>query len=463
MGQISDLGRAFLRDYAIDGVPASGSYQPQKSIGREVFDLIDARLEVQGRQGLPFNNLVAFLGDSITAASIANTTTELRNSNRGPLTWLPTLTGGRFLSRQDLIFAVPGANTTAARAWVEDVIASGAGSCQVLIGTNDIPANDFDLTVGNLDYIYRTLTAANILVIALPILPRTLAASAHYGFANRVNAWIAKGGERYPNFRFIDPYLFGEPYSLTMSPRAGYTYDDLHPVAIGMRYIMKSVTDYLNTLRPPPPRRVRTVTDHYTAGVNPTGYANLNPMMGGTSGTLSADGANLTGVAPNNWNLFASAGGGAIGSLNIVGSKAISADGLDCARIEVSGSATGGFQTVIGLSQYNFPGGFTAGETIQLEVQVELEGGAVGVSGVGVFFQAAGNDKEYSWGGYPIVADDLTVDTYSGPILTEPMTLTQTPTLTSCGVWIFLKNVGTTRAIALKIVSIAVRRVIAEE
>lgn len=58
MGEISDLGRAFLRDYVIDGVPASGAFDPPKALGRQVFDLIDFRAE---RSGIPFNNLVAFL------------------------------------------------------------------------------------------------------------------------------------------------------------------------------------------------------------------------------------------------------------------------------------------------------------------------------------------------------------------------------------------------------------------
>lgn len=457
MGEISDLGRAFLRDFVVDGVPASGPFEPPKTLGREIFDRIDFKT---ARSGIPFNNEVAFLGDSITAASIDNLPTEVRNSNRGPLTWLGTLTNRRFVSRQDLVFGVPGDTTSGALGRLPAVINSGAGTCVVEIGTNDIPAGNFAQTTAALDSIYKALAENNVLIIALPILPRTLPLAANYGFANRVNGWIAQGEERYPNFRFIDPFLFGEPYSLTYSPRAGYTYDGLHPVAIGMRYIMKPVCEYLNTLRPLPPRPIRTVTDHYVAGVNPIGYVNPNPMMAGTGGTLSAGGSTMTGTAPTSWNLFADAGGGSIASLNVAGSETVAASGLTCARVELSGTATGGFQTVVGLNQYNFPGGFSVGDKIQFVVEIELEGGAIGVSGIAAYLQAAGNPIEFAWDGRPVVSDDLTVDAYSGTLVTPTLTLTAPPSLTSCGLWVFLKNAGTTRAVAVKVVSAAVRRVV---
>ncbi|RZJ19131.1 MAG: DUF2817 domain-containing protein [Brevundimonas sp.] len=41
MGLILDLARQFLRDYNIDGLPASGVYEPEKSAGRALFEAID--------------------------------------------------------------------------------------------------------------------------------------------------------------------------------------------------------------------------------------------------------------------------------------------------------------------------------------------------------------------------------------------------------------------------------------
>ena len=443
---------------------ASGSPTAPSILNKAEKDFTNVPPEVMARRSnkaAPFNNLVAFLGDSITAASTTNTANELRNSNRGPLTWLGTLTQGRFVSRQDLVFGVSGDTSWGALARIQPVIDSGAGTCMVLIGTNDIATNDFTATITALDGIYTALADANMQIIALPILPRTLVTATNYGFANRVNRWIAEAGDRYPNFRFIDPYLFGEPYSLTMSARNGYTYDGLHPVAIGMRYIMKPVADFLNTLRPIPPRSIRTVTDHYVSGANPTGTANPNPMMAGTAGTTSAGGSTLTGTAPDSWNLFADAGGGTITGLNVAGSESVSATGLVCARVVLSGTATGGYQTVVGLNQYNFPGGFVAGEKVQFIVEVEVEGGTIGVSGVAAYLQATqGGVDKFAWDGHPVVSDDLTADNYSGLLVTPVMELTHNPTLTSCGVWIFLKNVGADRSIAVKVVSAAVRRVV---
>lgn len=43
---ISSLGRQWLRDYNIDGIPSSGENDPEKSEGRHVFDVIDANFDL---------------------------------------------------------------------------------------------------------------------------------------------------------------------------------------------------------------------------------------------------------------------------------------------------------------------------------------------------------------------------------------------------------------------------------
>ena len=45
MGDIKDLGRTFMRDFVVDGVPASGVNEPSKSDGRAVFQTIDAEVD----------------------------------------------------------------------------------------------------------------------------------------------------------------------------------------------------------------------------------------------------------------------------------------------------------------------------------------------------------------------------------------------------------------------------------
>lgn len=420
----------------------------------------NAVLTRRAPKSAPINNLVAFLGDSITADGVNNTTNATRNMNRGMLSWLPLLTNRRFISSQSLNFGVSGDTSTQVAARVGSVVASGAGTCVVLAGTNDIGTNNFTTTTTALATIYQALANANILIIALPILPRTLVTEANYAFVNRVNRWMIEQSKVYPNFRFIDPFLFGEPYSLEMAPRAGYSWDGLHPTAIGMRYITKPIADYLNTLMPVPPRTIRTVTDYYVAGQNPGGYINLNPMMAGAGGSISSGGATITGTSPDSWTLFADAGGGVISGLTVAGSSSTSETGLACQRIVVGGTATGGFQTVCGLNQYAFTSGLVSGDTVQFVVEYELQGGVVGVSGIAPYFQAEGNPMEFSWDAFPSVSDDLTVDGYFGTVATPPITLTATPSVTSCGLWVYFKNVGTTRSMDIKIVSAAVRRVV---
>lgn len=460
MGQIKDLGNATFRDYEIGGVPASGPHEPVKAQVRQLFAVVERQAH-----GAPMNNLVALLGDSITAAGIDNDANNLRNSNRGMTHWLPLLTRQAFRSPQSLNFGVSGQTSGQIAARVGDVIESGAGSCVVLAGTNDLGVNSAAVTKANLAMIYQALAEANILIVALPILPRTVSGTTNYGFINTVNQWIKEQGEVYPNFRYIEPWEFYDPYSLTMTPPAGYTYDGLHPMAIGMRYITEAVAEYLNTVLPAPARQVESITDHFWPTDNPGGFLNANPMMSGTGGTA---GSGVTGDVANDWTISTSAGGGTITSLTVTASKDTSDTGLITQDIVIGGTATGGFQTLVAVDDFGlqYDAEMNAGDQIEFIVDFEVIGGTVGISGVAAFFAAQQNGTwKYTWDGYPVVSDDYTVDGFKGVMRTPAMTLTHDVNVgggeaSRCGIWISLKNSGTTRAAHVKIISAAVRKVV---
>ncbi|WP_292051627.1 MULTISPECIES: SGNH/GDSL hydrolase family protein [unclassified Brevundimonas] len=462
MGEIANLGRAFLRDYVIEGVPASGANQPDKSLGRQAFEAIDRRI---ARLGVPVNNKVAFLGDSITASAVYNDADNIRNTARGMLFWVPSLTRQAFQSDQSLNFGVAGDTTAGALARVPQVIASGAGTCVVLIGTNDL-GGDVAATKANLAGIYKALTDAGILTLAMTILPRTTPGTLAYGWMNTINQWIRQQEANFPYLRVIDPSaVFGDPYSLDNSPRAGFTYDGLHPMAIGVRYMSQPVADYLLTLRQPIARQLPTVTDHYWPVANEGGYLNQNPMFSGATGVVNAP---VTGQMADNWTVVLSAGGGDISGLSVTVSKVINdASGLVAQRVEYSGDVTGGWQTIIGVTQYGLPyqEHLKAGDRVEFVVELDVPGGLPGCSGIVPFFSIQQNGVwKTAYGGYTFVSDDWTVSPVRATIRTPPLTLTHALAVgenARCDIWIYFKNTPHTGvAGAVEIVSAAVRKVV---
>lgn len=415
--------------------------------------------------GVPFNNKVAFLGDSITSSGIDNDANNIRNTARGMLFWVPTLTRQAFVSSQSLNFGVSGDTTAGALSRVQQVIDSGAGICVVLIGTNDI-TGPVATTKANLAEIYRRLTQANILTIAMTILPRTAPSTATYGWLNTINRWIEKQESNYPNLRVINASRwFGDPFSLTNSPNPGYTYDGLHPVAIGARYMSKPVADYLLTLKNPKVREISTVTDHYWPGDNETGYMNHNPMLGGTGGSVSGG---ITGVAADSWNLTTSAGGGDLSGLSITASKNVDAEtGMPTQRIEYAGNVTGGWQTIIAMGQWGMPyqEHFVPGDKVEFIVELKAIGSLQALAGITPFLSIQQNGVwKAVYGGSTVVGELWTLDNFHGVIKTPPLTITHALAageVARCDIWAYFINTPQTGvAGAFDIISAAVRKVI---
>lgn len=463
-----------------DGAPIGDlrnldNIRPSKFYGIDAVALVAAeadraeaaadRAETFKRPAAPVNNLVAFLGDSITSSGILNDADNIRNTARGMLFWVPTLTRQAFRSDQSLNFGVSGDTTAGALARVQDVIDSGAGTCVVLIGTNDI-GGSVSATKANLAGIYKALTDANILTIAMPILPRTAVGTAAYGWMNTINQWIREQEKNYPNLRVIDAApVFGDPYSLDNSPRAGFTYDGLHPMGIGARYMAQPVADYLLTLRQPLERQVFTVTDHYWPTTNEGGYLNKNPMMAGTSGTV---GAGVTGQLANDWTISTSEGGGDLSNLTVTVEKVTNAaTNLVAQKVTYSGDVTGGWQTIIGISQYGlqYQENLKAGDKVEFIIDLYVPGGLPAVSGIVPFFAIQqGGTWKYAYGGSAVVSDDWTVTGFRGVIRTPALTLTHALAAgenARCDIWVYFKQLEHTGiAGSFEIISAAVRKVV---
>jgi lysophospholipase L1-like esterase len=410
-----------------------------------------------------YNNKVALLGDSITANGIANDATHTRNANRGMTFWVPFLTRQKFVSPQSLNFGVSGQTSAQIAARVGSVVTARPGVCVVLAGTNDIGTLSQATTKANLTAIYQALSGAGILIAAFPILNRTLTGESNYSYPQAINDWIRDQAKTYPGFYFVDPALFGDPFSLTYSARSGYTFDGLHPTAIGARYIAKPLADFLNTLVPEVPQYLRSLCDYYNSS-NARGALNANSMVGGTAGTI---GSGVSGVCADSFRIQAFANGGAIGSLTVAASKSTSILGqIENQKILIGGTATGGFDTSITFDQDatiypSMLSNISSGDVIELIADVELAGGTVGISGVSAYF-AAQIGGVYKWveDGYTIVSDDFTSDAMAGTFRTPPLAITGTPTDVLAGIKVYLKNSGTTRAGDLRINNFAVRKIV---
>jgi len=414
---------------------------------------------------VPFNNLVAFLGDSITASGINNDASNIRDTARGLNFWVPALTRQAFQTHQGLNFGVSGDTTAGALARIQDVIDSGAGTCVVLIGTNDV-GTSLSSVKANLSGIYQALTDAGILTIAMPVLPRNAVSTSDYGWLNSINQWIRKQEAHFPCLRVIDAtQYFGDLNSLTYSPKPGFTYDGLHPMAIGARYAAQPIADYLLTLRRPQSRQLQSITDHYWPTTNEGGYLNQNPAMSGTGGTV---GAGISGVLADGWAISRSEGGGDMSALNVTASKIIHpGTGSVAQRISYSGNVTGGWQTVITLYDFGltYQEHLRAGDTIEFIVELDIPGALPAVSGVVPFIQIqqAGNWKS-SYAGSTSTSDDWTNDGFRGVLKTPPLTLTHALAAgenARCDIWIYFKNVAHTGVSGtIDVLSAAVRKVV---
>ncbi len=404
-------------------------------------------------------NVIALLGDSLTSDGINNTADEKRNANRGMTHWVPFLTSQRFTSPQSMNFGVSGENSAqiAQRAW--QVVSSGAGVCIVMAGTNDIGGFTAAQTKANLTSIYQQLSAAGILIIALPILPRTLTPEAQYSFPQQINEWMRDQAAVYDRFVFIQPYEFWDQYSPTYSPRADYTYDGLHPKAIGAFTLARPIAEYLNSIRPYPGIAVHSICDFFNSS-NPRGVLNANPLLGGAGGTK---GAGVTGDVADSHRLQAFANGGSIGSLTVTASKGASmrTGGVN-QRIQVGGTATGGFDTSVILDLPSGIPNIAAGDTIEMLADIEIAGATIGISGIEAYI-AVQQSGTFKWArdGYPIVSDDYVWrDVPEARFRTPPLTLSGTIGASFVGIKIYLKNTGTTRSCDVRINNIAVRKIV---
>ena len=413
---------------------------------------------------------MAWVGDSITAAQKAsNSGNNVFNSNRSQAFWVPFLTGQRILCPQSLNFGVSGDTTTNVLARMDPILACGAGYFHVMIGVND--SGNLSQTLTNLKSIWDQLLATGAVVLASTVLPRTTAVQATRDYICSINSYIRSKQGYASNFFVIDPFnAYGDPLSTTFSPRTNYSYDGLHPKALGAYYISLPVRDLVNALIPDRggPCYANSL-DNYSGG-NLSGSLNTNSILDGTAGTKSAAGSTLTGDVADDWTISVSTNGGTVSNLVTTASKVTVSDGRPGQRIVMSGDVTPAVSgaidngTLIQLTQdVATPSNVHGGDTLRAQCEVDIAEGTEGIAVVELKLSVTLDGTTYtSADGAGNPGDLLPSDAFSGTLRTPDLVLPSgnTVTLVRTQVRILFKS-GTSVTVVFDgtITGVAVRKV----
>ncbi|MGK2911241.1 MAG: SGNH/GDSL hydrolase family protein [Sphingobium sp.] len=259
------------------------------------------------------------IGDSITTADFNGSdrvslpvTVNDNSGAHGYMTWALTLSGQRVsMPLRQYVWGFPGKETSEIFAAIPSFLAQMPRKPSTLVvecGTNNIFHNaatgTFESITSDWTAIAAYLTARGIRVIFIPILPRTtgfstLFTAAQFEVLDRCNRWLnafaanSKGTIAVASSCLID---LTDPTSVGAQPKANLFGDGTHPAVGGGYYIGKAVSAILNTWYPP----IDLLPSSSLVWSAGTPRANLlpNPMMSGTSGTVTAPAA---GTAPTSW------------------------------------------------------------------------------------------------------------------------------------------------------------------
>lgn len=330
---------------------------------------------------------IAGLGDSITNQNSYVDATNIDFNAKGDIVWARALLGGRIGFSPALNFGISGQNSTQILARVGGVIAARPGYCRVLAGTNDpvtgttyAPA----ATWANLKAIYDALTAAAIVVIACPILPRAYGLSNGTGTpAELVNAqkgflWVNRMIRRYalsarPGTIYVADYdrALLDQGSTAYAPLALVTSEGLHPIAAGAYWLGKALAAVLDPLLPPLAMGIVGQQNVYDAAYNPLGNRLPFGQLAGTAGT---PGAGVTGQAADGWSIARTAGATATA---VASKETVDARTGEVRQVITLGGAAGGATTeMIAMSRNLAPGAasYAAGDLLVGEIEIEAAG-----------------------------------------------------------------------------------------
>lgn len=245
----------------------------------------------------PKNNIVAIIGDSITAQCTGDNGTE----NYGYLSNAQRQSDARFVFPLANNFGVGGDTTDQIRVRTPLVVASGAGLVIMLGGTNDRTSGlTVDQSMTNYKYMRDQFIAAGQFVICVVPMPRgdqrntltkskVLTASQMVDairYRERILREMPKDG-----CVVVDTWpTFADLASSTGEVIQGYTHDGLHPSPTGAFLLGSLIAAEIKKLLPLVPILPYGNSDIYNSATNPFGLVTVNPMMLGVTGAPAAGG-----------------------------------------------------------------------------------------------------------------------------------------------------------------------------
>lgn len=420
---------------------------------------------------------VAILGDSNTAAAVYTDLSTGASKPRisyqgdGYATWMNVYLGQRLQFLPELNFGVFGDTSEMMLARVPDVLQANPDVVVVMGGTNDREQLwSAQRTMTALGSIYDRLLTAGVLVIAIPIIPRSIwgALTAPQITEQRlnqyrVNRWIRQRCIDLPGLVLADPaYALTDPASATADPLSGYfNADGLHTDIRAAQTIGRAVADAIGPLVAPNQTSLPSHNlDAYHATLNPTGNLLSNGGMRGTGGSVSAP---ATGQVADSWALFralGSAGG------TVAASKQARTDAPGDWQVLTFTGLTGGAQEVWSLRHVVFGSGgsYAAGDVIEAECEIEVSG-AASLNGAMLRIRewtGSGHEAD-AYSPNTTTQTSYTLSSWSGIIRTPPITIEQAVGASSqlqayIDVWL---NGAAGAAATVKIGRVDVRKVIA--
>lgn len=295
---------------------------------------------------------VAYFGDSRTAQNESTASVNVPAPlARSQMWWMQTLSYGRLLRNHLYNFGVSGDSTTdlknrvvnnTANAYGISPNSAGYSIAVILIGTNSVNSLIPLATMqSDVNTVISTLKGWGKRVVVISEWPRG------YGTTPGTTGYLSTDSQklmyRYANWlrslrsdtelTVVDVWpRTADPASTAATPLPNMINTDGLHNSPGIGYITgKLLSQELSKFVPPANYTPSSNGDLYDATANPNGCLNPNPMLQGTTGTLSTGGS---GVSPTSYALSSS------GGVTVTGSNVTLADGRPAFRMVVTGTTT---------------------------------------------------------------------------------------------------------------------------
>lgn len=298
--------------------------------------------------------------------------------------------------------------------------------CDIVVvsaGTNDMTSVAADTIAANRQAMVDAFIAAGKLVILLPVLMRDdVSWTAVSGYRKKCHYVNQKSRELAASRRNCFLFDWNEHWvdfnSTNGNPKTGYSPDGVHFNTLSAYAVGKKFGEFLARILPPGSRRVVAPDDLYDATLNPLGNMAQNPMLTGTSGTISAP---VTGNCATNYRVLRNTSVGCA----CAASKESRADGRGNYQVltftpnQVAGTDLFYFQTAVTDVAHGLP----VGTWVRASMEVDVSAWA-GWQGISMHLRDNATGGILAYGMEDYIADQWPTEAWSGVIFSPPFRIT---------------------------------------